>query len=213
MASLLSKIIMTNLNKIIEIQNSLRTNPDGKIRVSPPGETLRAVIALAEADPNAPWPPQAQSGRILRGDGSFPWTAEIDGDDIVIRNARVTCFGGSEDPQDSGETASGISTKANPGLMACALPMNYTGVDGPTRRALIGSPIPMLPWKTLVRFTDLIRGSSIDVPVIDLGPARDTGNQADLSIAAARHFDAGASARDFELRCEVRILGGAKFAV
>lgn len=191
------------------IQAILNVDQDGDIG---PRSTAAWVALLATPDAS-PWPPQAQSGRILKGDGSFKWTAEIDGDDIVIHNTRATCFGGSDDPQDDGSTASGISTKANPGLMACSLPMNYTGPDGPTRRALIGSPIPMLPWKTLVRVTDLIRGSSIEVPVIDLGPGRSTNNQADLTIAAARHFDANATARSFELRCEVRILGGAKFSV
>lgn len=191
----------------IEIQKLLGTEPDGKI-----GPKTRAALeSLIAAPDDAPWPAVAQGNRILTGDGSYPWTAEVDGDDILIRNARATCFGGSDDPQDSGETASGISTKANPNLAACSLPMNYTGSNGPTRRALIGSPIPILPWKTIVRITRLGSTDFIDVPVIDLGPAKTTGNAADLTIAAARHFDPHASARSFELRCDVRILGGSKF--
>lgn len=190
------------------IQEILNVDQDGDIGQ----RSTAAWVALLATPDDAPWPAEVQSGRILKGDGSFPWTAEIDGDDIVIHNARATCFGGSDDPQDNGDTASGISTKANPGLMACSLPMNYTGPDGPTRRALIGSPIPMLPWKTLVRFTDLIRGSSIEVPVIDLGPGRSTNHQGDLTVAATRHFSADASATDFLLHCEIRILGAAKYA-
>lgn len=200
----------------IQIQTLLGTTADSIF-----GPHDRAAFDdLANAPDDAQWPPVAQGNRILTGDGSFPWTAEIDGDDIVIRNARATCFGGSDDPQDDGSTASGISTKANPELQACSLPMNYTGPDGPTRRALIGSPIPMLPWKTMVRVTpvntrqDAPLGSPfIDVPVIDLGPARDTGNAVDLTIAAARCFIPSATASDFELRCEVRILGGARYAL
>lgn len=201
----------------IQIQTILGTTADSIF-----GPHDRAAFDdLANAADDAQWPPVAQGNRILMGDGSFPWTAEIDGDDIVIRNARATCFGGSDDPQDDGSTASGISTKANPELQACSLPMNYTGPDGKTRRALIGSPIPMLPWKTMVRITPNAfqhpgtddTPSYIDVPVIDLGPARDTNNQIDLSIAAARCFIPSATASDFELRCEVRILGGAKYAL
>src|SRR5262245_4363779 len=51
---------------------------------------------------------------ILRGDGSFTFTAEVSGDDIVVRNVKATWFGGADDPEDNGETASGISTRANP---------------------------------------------------------------------------------------------------
>lgn len=147
--------------------------------------------------------------RTLRGDGSFPWTAEVVGDDIVIRNARATCFGGSDDPQDSGETASGIHTKDHPELAACSLPMDYNGAHAPTRRALSGSPIPRVPWKTQVRVT---HGDKVlTVPVIDLGPAKNTGNALDLTIAAARFFDPHATARNFEMRCEVCIIGGVKY--
>lgn len=207
----------TTIATIEQIQTLLGVTADGKF-----GTKSRAALeSLLSAPDDAQWPPVAQGNRILTGDGSFPWTAEIDGDDIVIRNARATCFGGSDDPQDDGSTASGISTKANPELQACSLPMNYTGPDGPTRRALIGSPIPMLPWKTMVRVTPNAfqhpgtddTPSYIDVPVIDLGPARDTGNAVDLTIAAARCFIPSATASDFELRCEVRILGGARYAL
>lgn len=146
---------------------------------------------------------------ILRGDGSWPFSAHVDGDDIVVAGVRGTCFGGANDPQDSGETASGISTKANPTIRACALPMIYTGKNKALRKALGGSPIPKLPWKTMVE----IMGNSkrLTVPVIDLGPAKRTGNAIDLTIAAARFFDGKATATNFELECSYRIIGGAKF--
>lgn len=151
----------------------------------------------------------AVAGGFLIGDGTWPWYARIDGDDIVIIGARGTCFGGSNDPQDSGETASGIPTKGNPNLKACALPLIYKGKSKALKEALGGSPIPKMPWKTMVRITS--GEKSIDVPVIDLGPAKYTGNAIDLTIAAARHFDPKATATRFEIQCNVRILGGAKF--
>lgn len=146
---------------------------------------------------------------ILRGDGTWPFSAHIDGDDIVVLDARATCFGGSADPEDSGETASGISTKSQPRLQACALPMIYTGTNKALLKALGGSPIPKLPWKTQVEITG--GGKRLIVPVIDLGPAKRTGNAIDLTLAAARFFKPGASATNFEMICNYRILGGAKF--
>jgi hypothetical protein len=147
---------------------------------------------------------------ILRGDGSWPWHATIEGQDIVVRNARATCFGGANDPEDSGETASGVSTKRNPSLKGCALPMIYLGRNKALLKALGGSPIPKLPWKTLVEIT--CGDKKITIPVIDLGPAKRTGNGIDLTIAAAKMLKPNASATNFLIHCDYRILGGAKFA-
>ena len=148
---------------------------------------------------------------ILRGDGSWPWNAYVNGDDIEVIAARATCFGGGNDPEDSGETASGISTKANPALRACALPMIYTGTNKALLKALGGSPIPKLPWKTMVQITEAATGKILTVPVIDLGPAKRTGNAIDLTVAAARYFKPTATATNFSMACHFKILGGAKF--
>lgn len=147
--------------------------------------------------------------QILRGDGTWPWSAHVDGNDIVVIGGRATCFGGSADPQDNGETASGISTKGNPTLKACALPMAYNGPNKSLRAALGGSPIPRLPWRTMVEV--MANGQHLIVPVIDLGPAKRTGNALDLTIAAAQFFKSAATATNFELECSYRILGGAKY--
>ena len=146
---------------------------------------------------------------ILRGDGTWPWSAHVDGDDILVIGVRGTCFGGSNDPQDNGQTASGISTKQNPLLKACALPMNYAGNDPALLKALGGSPIPKLPWGTKVEI--MSNGKRLMVPVIDLGPAKRTSNAIDLTLAAARFFDGQATASDFSLECSYCIIGGAKY--
>lgn len=46
---------MTNREKIQELQKTVGTNPDGKMHLDPPGETLRAIQAVAKADPDAEW--------------------------------------------------------------------------------------------------------------------------------------------------------------
>lgn len=146
--------------------------------------------------------------QILRGDGTWPFSAHVDGDDLLVIGVRATCFGGSDDPEDSGETASGVSTKDNPTLKACALPMHYAGKSPALIKALGGSPIPKLPWGTKVEV--MSKGRRLVVPVIDLGPAKRTGNAIDLTIAAARFFNGAATARSFEMECSYRIIGGAK---
>ena len=138
--------------------------------------------------------------QILKGDGSFSFTAEVDGDDIVVRGVQATWFGGAHDPEDNGETASGINTKKRPSIQACALPMSY----GPCA----GSPIPKLPWATKVEVTHLASGEKITVPVIDLGPARDTGHAIDLTVAAFGQF---AQLSEGKIVVDYRVLGAARF--
>jgi hypothetical protein len=128
---------------------------------------------------------------------------------------RATCFGGDSDPQDNGETASGINTKANPALQACSLPMRLDRME-----ALRGSPIPRLPWFTKIEVTqtEAMDEGCVDFApkfvftLIDLGPGKRTGNAIDLTIAAARKFKPNATASNFGMRCWVRIIGGAKYA-
>ncbi len=99
----------------------------------------------------------------LAGSGIYPWRAEIVGSDLVIANARVTCFGGDTDPGDDGYTASGIVTRGNPSCRGCALPTGRC-------RATYGSPIPKLRWNTPITFVH--NNHSITCPLIDEGPAR-----------------------------------------
>ena len=135
----------------------------------------------------------------LTGDGSWGFMAVVEGDDIVVRNAQATWFGGANDPEDNGETASGISTKRRPDIQGCALPMNFGHCAG--------SPIPKLTWGTPVEITHLESGKTITVPVIDLGPARSTGNALDLTVAAFKQF---APLSDGKVVVDYRILGAAK---
>ncbi len=129
-----------------------------------------------------------------------------EGDDLVIENAIVTAFGGADDKMDSGETASGLSTKKNPAILGCALPMRRDASS-----ALRGSPIPKIPWFTKVVFTDPKTGHNVETQLIDEGPAKWTGHAGDLTVAAARMFDPKATANNANLpRLTIRIVGGAK---
>lgn len=168
------------------------------------------ALLLSAREPVAASPPAG--AQILAGDGTWPWRAFVDGLDIVVTNARATCFGGADDPQDSGETASGISTKDNPDLAAVSLPMDgrmFHGLSPAEHAALDGSPLPRVPWETKVMVTS--GGVSHIFPVIDLGPGKRTGNAIDCTKAAARKFKPNATTRDFEMRCDLRIIGGAQF--
>lgn len=161
---------------------------------------------------NAMNPTTAANGnRILKGDGTWPFVVEVDGEDLVMRNVTATAFGGANDIHDNGQTASGVSTKANPQCLGCALPMHYDGKDKATKEAQYGSPIPGMPWFQKVRVT--ANGKSIEVRLIDRGPAKWAKDQIDLTVAAARFFDSKATANRFSLKVdEVRILGAAKYA-
>lgn len=74
----------------------------------------------------------------------------------------ATAFGGCCDHGDDGDTASGVSTRDNPDIVGCALPM-------PSARACRGTPIPQMPWGTIVRVT--VGKNTVDVPLIDVGPS------------------------------------------
>lgn len=203
---------MTDKEKIAAIQLILEVSPDG---IAGP-KTQAAWDNLVESSKAQPQKNTEQGtsgaiqGEILTGDGTWPWTARIEGDDIVVENAKATCFGGTDDPQDSGETASGISTK-NPNTEGVALPRNYIGTSSALIKALGGSPIPNgIPFKTPVEITSGDR--TVTAPFIDIGPAKYTGNALDLTIATAKHFNPSASAINFSIKCSYRIVGAAKYA-
>jgi len=77
------------------------------------------------------------------------------------------------------------------------------------RKALGGSPLPKVPWRTAVEIRS--GGKVLTVPVIDLGPAKYTGNAIDLTISAAKFFNPSATATRFEMRCDFRIINGAHY--
>src|SRR5882724_6319047 len=128
---------------------------------------------------------------VLTASG-WPFVVEVIGDDLVVKDVLATAFGGANDPQDSGATASGVSTKLHPYLVGCALPMRHDRLS-----VLAGSPIPNMPFGVDSHGKDRPEGAHVDivfmpdgqtlvnVPVIDLGP----GRQATRTGAKAHAID------------------------
>src|SRR4051812_11727678 len=96
---------------------------------------------------------------LFRGN-SYHFSVRIDGNDLVVVNVKSTWFGGANDPEDNGETASGVSTIEYPETLGCALPL-------PGIPATRGTPLPKLRWFTTVQVTNRGNGRTLDVELID----------------------------------------------
>ena len=115
----------------------------------------------------------------LNGDRSWPFSVIFRGE-FRVENVVATWFGGQNDPQDSGETASGYPTRGHPDLLGASLPMDFGDKEPHTK----GSPIPRLPWGvdakgnlnpdgTFVEVWELDHPETpLLVPLIDLGPGK-----------------------------------------
>ena len=154
----------------------------------------------------------------LHGDGTWPFEGYIDGADIVVEDIVITCFGGPNDPQDDGQTASGVNTKRAPNIAAVSLPMDI----GPRSPHTMGSPIPRIPWHTTVAVTIGGKTITLGAGVIDIGPGKQASKPGnphalDLTPGAAALFAPGVPfaklASDFEARGSFRIVGGARYYV
>lgn len=149
--------------------------------------------------------------KTFAGDGTWPFYVKREGADAVLvaiqgRQMIATWFGGDNDPNDAGDTASGIKTRGNPNIMGCALPMNYTV-------HCKGSPIPKLPWNIPVTVSGRSHWTNeakeLTVPLIDVGPNKRTGKTIDLTLAAFTKF-APLRQGNF-IVAEIRIHGGARY--
>jgi hypothetical protein len=181
------------------------------------GKKAMEVVVLRKADPLKPL---QLGGTTLKGSGDWGWTAEVIGNDIVVQNSKTTAFGGANDKADSGQTACGFPTKGHPELLGCALPLDGYAHTKREHEALDGTPLPHMdfgltskgadrPNGAHVEVTDLKSGVQIVVPVIDLGPAKGTGHALDLTEAAARRFQSNATANNFSMVLQYRIINGA----
>src|ERR1700736_213799 len=175
--------------------------------------------------------PVKATGKVLKGDGTWPFEAVVDSDDIVVNDIVITCFGGwgdgnIDDPQDSGRTASHRNTKTER-IEGVAIPMDsaqFPGMensDSAGYHALVGSPLPKIPWATQVQVTIGAKTFTPKDGIVDLGPGkRATKNPnephaLDLTPIAAALFQPDKPlrtlARNFEERGSYRIIGGAQF--
>lgn len=140
---------------------------------------------------------------------NLPWKPWLVGD-INVGTEQVpviaTWFGGDSDPQDDGQTSSGLVTKGHPTMVGCALPL-------PTVAATKGSPIPIVPYlKTFVRINCLQADGTVKtvtVPLIDCGPALYTGHAIDLTVQTFK--DLGGDLEKGVLHVWFSIIDGAKY--
>ena len=141
---------------------------------------------------------------VLRGDGRYAFTVRVEGDDLVVRGVRATWFGGAHDPQDNGQTASGVSTRRHPELIGCALPMGGF-------RLTRGSPLPDLPWLvTTVEVSRPDNGRRTSAPLIDLGPAAPPAAHAAIDLTLAAFHALGGDLEVGHVTVDFRVVGGAR---
>lgn len=147
------------------------------------------------------------------------FSIEIDGEDVVVRNVVVTCFGGAYDKGDNGQTESGVKNDgSNPNLIGCALPIRST------EKATAGSPLacsflPHIPWGTKVEFWGGIVSEAMPLPcdLIDNGPnvLKYPTHAGDLTPIAALHFSPHLEieeiANEFEAILSYRVIGGSQY--
>lgn len=149
--------------------------------------------------------------RVLVGDGSWFFTAEVDGDDIVVRNVKSTRWGGADDAEDGGMSASGLSTVAHPEYQGVSLPMRIPGATGALLKAIGGSPLPKFPWYTPVKVYSHKTNTSLFGHLIDIGPAKWTGHALDMTNSLVQAL--GLPLSDGVYDVDYRVIGGAKFVV
>lgn len=149
--------------------------------------------------------------RIISKPG-WAFCVEVDGADLVVRNTTATWFGGENDPHDiGGHTASGINTIQAPNFLGCALPVAWwsrSTKDSPFIFKSGGVKKPSIPYQTVVRVEAL--GKTLDVRLIDNGPAQSAKDGIDLTVAAFRFF--APLKRGVIKGVTYRVLGAAKYA-
>ena len=152
----------------------------------------------------------------------YPGSCEVDGDDLVVRSIRATCFGGKFDTGDDGQTESGILNNGFPTAdaypMGVALPIRST--EAATRNSPLAFKGPHIPWKTVVKVWREADGeeTAAECILIDNGPDVSSypSHALDLNPNVALHF-----APDFDPKkianqwsdvgFSYRIVGGAKY--
>lgn len=152
--------------------------------------------------------PMLLTTRTLTGT-RYHFTATVDGDDIVVSNVPATWFGGSSDPEDDGQTASGISTKGNNYLLGCALPMD-NGLPG-DKNPCQGSPLPKFPWGTVVVVTNMANALEVSNTLIDYGPSAPPKATAAIDLTPRSFLNLGGKLGVGRLLVSYRVVGGAKY--
>lgn len=151
----------------------------------------------------------------------LPWSVEIDGADLVVRNVKATCFGGRNDSGDNGKTQSGISNDGRyPALMGVALPIR--SLEAATRDSPLAFPGAHIPWFSTVMVWREQDGeqNALATVLIDNGPdvSRYPDHALDCNPNVALHFspffDPQKLANGWAMDgMSYRIIGAARFAI
>lgn len=150
----------------------------------------------------------------------LPWTVEIDGDDLVGRNVRATCFGGAHDSGDDGKTESGIDNSGEPHAgaypLGVALPIRST--EHATRCSPLAFAGPHIPWGTIIKVWKTDEVHAVSCILIDNGPneALFPDHALDLNpnvaLLFAPFYNPRRIANDWSDKgFSFRIVGGAKY--
>lgn len=150
-----------------------------------------------------------------------PWTYEVDGNDLVVRNIIATCFGGAFDSGDNGQTESGFNNSGDGSSQAntfqCALPIRST------EKATACSPLAFngkhIPWLTKVKvWHGNDESTAIECFLTDNGPdvLQYPTHALDLNPPAALHFEPSIPIQKIANvwsgdNFSYRIIGGAKY--
>ena len=161
------------------------------------------------------------SGGTLKSPG-IPWTVQIDGSDLVVRNILATCWGGKFDSGDDGQTESGVLNNGYP--TAHAYPMGVALPIRSTEAATCNSPIAFkgshIPWKIKVKVWREADGEqkAVECILIDNRPdvSKFPSHALDLNPNVVLHFapkfDPKKVADQWsEHGFSYRIIGGAKY--
>ena len=127
---------------------------------------------------------------------------DVDGKDIVVRNAIATYFGDPMDAEDNGVGASGFETARHPEYLGCSLPFNTSAL-----KVMKGCPIPRLPWYTPVKVYLHKTKIVVYTHLIDLGPHPKTKHHIDLTVGTLRAL--GLSRNDGVYDVDFRIIDAA----
>lgn len=122
-----------------------------------------------------------------------PWTYEIDGSDLVVKNIAATCFGGACDLGDDGQTESrwmnnGDGSDQSSSLQ-CALPIRST--ESATKDSPLAFKGKHIPWFTTVMvWSGNDESKAIKCTLTDNGPdvSRFPTHAIDLNPPAASKF-------------------------
>lgn len=209
---------MNALDQFRKVQGALGMPEDRQDGI-PGEETARFYSTMAQAALREHREGKVGAGgiivppeNILRGAPGWSFSAEIAGDDIVIRNGSATWFGGVNDPLDNGQTSSGVDNR-KPGVMGCALPVVgwHPSTHGSPLDFGVAKPKPSIPWFTQVEIE--YQGNKVVVQLIDNGPAKSAGDPIDLSLAAFQAVAPRVPLKVGVLRgVNVRIIDGARYA-